>query len=55
MQFGLPNASPVTVATLASSRRNIAKSVELFINLFFSFFPKKYEMSGKHKKLPQEH
>ena len=47
MQLLFPNASPVTVATWASSSKNNAKSLEFFIILFLIFFPKKDDISGK--------
>src|SRR5690606_18700130 len=40
IQFGLPKASPVTVATLAFSNKYIEKSAALFILTPFNSFPK---------------
>lgn len=44
--YGFPKASPVTVATKASSKRKIAKSEALLIVLPFIVFPKKALTSG---------
>ena len=46
MLFGDPNASPVTVATCASSNKNIAKSDALLISFPLIILPKNDETSG---------
>ena len=47
MQLASPKASPVTVATIASSNRYKEKSEALFIMRPLKVLPKKDDISGK--------